>query len=167
MRIVIEPMTVADWPKVRAIYLEGIATGHATFEVDAPEWHAWDRARLDVGRLVGRINGDVVGFAALSPISSRPAYAGVAEVSIYVAQSSRGQGIAAALLRALIEASERAGLWTLQCAIFPENATSLRLVRGAGFRDVGRRERIGQRDGIWRDTILLERRSPIVGVTST
>jgi L-amino acid N-acyltransferase YncA len=148
---------------VRAIYLEGIATGHATFETDAPGWEVWDRARLTVGRLVARAAGRVVGWAALSPVSARPAYAGVAEVSIYVAAAARGRGIGGALLLALIEASERAGLWTLQGAIFPENAASLALVKAHGFREVGRREKIGQRDGIWRDTVLLERRSRVVG----
>jgi L-amino acid N-acyltransferase YncA len=164
MELTIEAMTVADWERVRTIYLEGIATGHATFETDAPSWEQWDRARLPRGRLVARsAAGTICGWAALSPVSSRPAYAGVAEVSLYVAASGRGQGIGTALLNALIDASERAGLWTLQGAIFPENLASLALVTRCGFREVGRRERIGQRQGVWRDTILLERRSPVVG----
>lgn len=164
MELTIEPMAAADWEAVRAIYLEGIATGHATFETEAPSWEQWDRARLRPGRLVARSAARTVcGWAALSAVSPRPAYAGVAEVSIYVAASGRGQGVGTALLRALIEASERAGLWTLQGAIFPENLASLALVARCGFREVGRRERIGRRDGVWRDTILLERRSPVVG----
>jgi L-amino acid N-acyltransferase YncA len=162
MPIAIEPMTPADWEAVRAIYLEGIATGHATFETDCPAWEAWDAARLRDGRLVARAGDRVVGWAALSPVSARPAYAGVAEVSLYVAASARGQGVGTALLRALVEASERAGIWTLQGSIFPENAASLALVAASGFRVVGRRERIGQRDGVWRDTIFVERRSRVV-----
>ena len=163
--LTLETMTEADWEDVRAIYLEGMATGHATFETDAPGWEHWDRARLQVGRLVARSRaaGLIRGWGALSPISARPAYAGVAEVSLYVAASARGQGIGTALLRALIEASEHAGFWTLQGAIFPENQASLALVARSGFREVGRRERIGQRDGVWRDTILVERRSSVVG----
>lgn len=161
--LTIEPLTPADWESVRAIYREGIATGHATFEADAPEWETWDRGRLVDARLVARSGGQVVGWAALSPVSSRPAHAGVAEVSLYVTASARGRGVGKALLRASIEASERAGVWTLQGAIFPENAASLTLVRGCGFREVGRRERIGCLNGVWRDTILVERRSRVVG----
>ena len=117
--LTIEALTFADWESVRAIYREGIATGHATFEADAPEWETWDRGRLKDARLVARADGRVVGWAALSPVSSRPAYAGVAEVSLYVAASANGRGVGKALLRASIEASERAGVWTLQGAIFP------------------------------------------------
>jgi phosphinothricin acetyltransferase len=162
----IEAMTPDDWEEVRAIYLEGIATGDATFETDAPAWEAWDAARLRASRLVARLEGRVVGWAALSPVSARPAYAGVAEVSVYVAASARGRGVGEALLRALISASEGAGLWTLQGAIFPENAASLALVKSCGFREVGRRERVGKRDGVWRDTVLVERRSPVIGIES-
>ena len=157
------PMTPADWESVRAIYREGIATGHATFEADAPEWETWDRDRLKDARLVARSDGQIIGWAALSPVSSRAVYAGVAEVSLYVAASARGRGVGKALLRASIEASERAGVWTLQGAIFPENVASLALVKGCGFREVGRWERIGRMDGVWRDTILVERRSRVVG----
>jgi phosphinothricin acetyltransferase len=156
-------LTVDDWGAVRAIYREGIATGHATFETDAPDWEAWDRGRLEHPRLVARVGGEVVGWGALSPVSSRPVYAGVVEVSLYVTASSRGRGVGKALLRALVEASERAGVWTLQGAIFPENAASLALVKACGFREVGRRERIGRMNGVWRDTVLVERRSPTVG----
>lgn len=164
MDLTIDAMTPEDWPPVRAIYLEGIATGNATFETDAPDWPAWDRARLPQCRLVARLDGDVVGWGALSPVSSRPVYAGVAEASVYVTARARGRGVGRTLLLALIEASENAGLWTIQGAVFPENAASVALVRACGFREVGRRERIGQRDGCWRDTLLVERRSPRVGV---
>jgi phosphinothricin acetyltransferase len=164
MVLSIEPMTPDDWESVRSIYLEGIATGHATFETDAPTADQWDHARLPVARLVARSAGRVVGWAALSPVSTRPVYSGVAEASVYLAASARGQGIGTALLKSLIEASEEAGIWTLQGAIFPENAPSLALVKQCGFREVGRRERIGRRDRVWRDTILVERRSGVIGL---
>lgn len=163
--VTIEPMTPSDWEAVRAIYLEGIATGHATFESEAPGWDAWDKGRRPDCRLVARSRGRVVGWAALSPVSSRPVYAGVAEVSLYVATSARGQGVGKALLSAMIDESERAGVWTLQGSIFPENPASLALVKRCGFREVGRREGIGRMNGVWRDTILVERRSRRVGPT--
>jgi L-amino acid N-acyltransferase YncA len=152
-----------DWDAVRAIYREGIATGNATFEADAPAWEAWDKCHLRACRLVARADGRVMGWAALSPVSGRCVYAGVAEVSIYVAASARGQGIGQALLAALVEASEQAGLWTLQAGIFPENTASIALHRAHGFREVGRREHIGQMNGVWRDVVLMERRSQVVG----
>jgi len=164
MDATIAEMRPADWPAVRAIYTEGIATGQATFETDAPEWAAWDAARLPAPRLVARIGAEVAGWAALSPVSTRRVYRGVAEVGIYVAAAQRGRGLGRALLAALIEASERVGIWTLQAGIFPENEASVRLHKACGFREVGRRERIGRRDGVWRDTLLLERRSRMVGV---
>ena len=157
-------MRDGDWGAVRAIYCEGIATGNATFETDAPAWEAWDKGHLRACRLVARADDQVVGWAALSPVSGRCVYAGVAEVSIYVSASARGQGIGRALLAALVEASERAGLWTLQAGIFPENAASLALHRAHGFREVGRRERIGQMNGVWRDVVFMERRSKVVGI---
>jgi phosphinothricin acetyltransferase len=160
--ISIEPMATGDWEAVRAIYLEAIAAGNSTFETDAPEWSAWDRARLPSCRLVVRGGTGVVGWAALSPVSARPAYSGVAEASLYVASAWRGRGVGKALMLALIGASERASIWTLQGAIFPENTASLALVRACGFREIGRRERIGQLRGVWRDTILVERRSRVV-----
>ena len=163
MNTTIEPMTETDWPAVAAIYAEGIATGEATFERGAPDWLAWDQAHLAVGRLVARREGQVIGWAALSPISQREVYAGVAEVSLYVAASARGQGVGKRLLRALIAASEEAGLWTLQAGIFPENGASLAVFRTCGFREVGRRERLGRMSGRWRDVALLERRSETVG----
>jgi len=161
---VIDVMQPTDWEQVRAIYLEGIATGHATFETEAPSWEQWDAAHLSFARLVAREDHDVAGWAALSPVSQRCVYGGVAEVSVYVATSHRGSGMGRRLLAALISESERNGIWTLQAGMFPENAGSVALHRGCGFREVGRRERIGQLKGVWRDTILLERRSPVVGV---
>jgi phosphinothricin acetyltransferase len=158
----IAPLTPADWPAVRAIFKEGIATGNATFEIAAPEWPEWDAKHLPHSRLVAREAAEIVGWAALSPVSSRPVYRGVAEVSIYVAAHARGQGIGKALLAALIAESETHGIWTLQAGIFPENAASIDLHQKTGFRMVGRRERIGCLDGAWRDTVLLERRSAIV-----
>ena len=161
MRLSIEEMKDEHWPTVRAIYQDGIAESNATFETLAPEWSEWDRTHLREGRLVARVEGGVVGWAALSPVSSRPAYAGVAEVSIYVATSAREKGIGKALLQALIEASERAGFWTLQGGIFPENKASIALHRSCEFREVGVRERIGQLHGVWKDVLLMERRTRV------
>ena len=152
-----------DWEAVRSIYLEGIATGNSTFEQTAPDWQTWDRGHLPCCRLIARAESEILGWTALSPISSRQVYAGVAEFSIYVAEHARGSGVGAALLKALIEASEREGIWTLQSGIFPENSASLDLCRRFGFRVVGTRERIGSMAGRWRDVILLERRSTIAG----
>ena len=152
-------MSPADWDRVRAIYLEGIATGMATFETAAPTWEEWDSRHLSHSRLVARTDSDIGGWAALSPVSRREVYAGVAEVSIYVGTDYRGAGIGRGLLEALVAESERNGIWTLQAGIFPENERSLDLHKLAGFREVGRRERIAQLNGIWRDVVLLERRS--------
>jgi len=159
----IEPMRAADWESVRAIYAEGIATGNATFEQTTPVWETWDAGHRASCRLVARAGGDVLGWAALSRISARAVYAGVAEVSIYVAECARRRGVGRALLARLIRESEAAGIWTLQAGIFPENAASIRLHAAAGFREVGRRERIGCMNGRWRDTVLLERRSTVTG----
>ena len=161
---VIEPMRAEDWERVREIYLEGIATGHATFETSAPSWEQWDAAHLPFARLSALQNGSLIGWAALSPVSQRCVYGGVAEVSVYVSSSARRSGIGRQLLKALIEASEQNGVWTLQAGMFPENSGSLALHRSCGFREVGRRERIGKMHGAWRDTILLERRSHTVGI---
>ena len=160
----IDAMTSADWNQVRAIYRDGIATGNATFETGAPAWEQWDAAHFPFARLVARRGDEVVGWAALAPVSQRSVYGGVADVSIYVSRANRGSGIGSKLLEALIEESERHGIWTLQAGIFPENAASLSLHRSCGFREVGRRERIGKMNGNWRDTILLERRSSVVGI---
>ncbi len=156
-------MQPGDWPQVREIYLQGIGTGDATFETAAPDWPAWDAAHVPACRLVARGGDAILGWAALSRVSLRPAYSGVAEVSVYVATAARGQGIGQALLCRLVEESEREGFWTLQASIFPENPASLRLHASCGFREVGRRERIGRLHGRWRDTLLLERRSQVVG----
>jgi L-amino acid N-acyltransferase YncA len=162
--VIIESMAAEDWPAVRAVYLEGIATGDATFETEAPSWETWDVAHLRAARLVARAGEDVIGWAALSPVSQRKAYAGVAEVSVYVAAHSRGKGVGRTLLERMIQEAEQNGIWTLQAAVFPENAATLALHKRCGFREVGRRERISKLNGNWRDTIQLERRSEIVGV---
>jgi len=159
----VAPMRAGDWEAVRAIYQEGIATGNATFETEAPEWEKWDRDRLACCRLVARSDEGVLGWAALSPVSTRPVYRGVAEVSIYVASRARGRGIGSALLAQLVQDSEREGIWTLQAGIFPENTASLELCRMAGFRVVGTRERLGFMDGRWRHVVLMERRSAVAG----
>lgn len=156
-------MEAADWEAVRAVYLEGIETGQATFETEAPDWEKWDAGHLRQCRLVARTLDRVSGWAALSPVSSRRVYGGVMEVSVYVARDFRGSGIGRALLQALIDCSEAEGIWTLQAGILVENASSLALHKRCGFREVGRRERIGKLKGEWRDVILLERRSEIVG----
>lgn len=153
-------MEPGDWPAVRLIYCEGIATGHATFETEAPSWEAWSESHLEFGRLVARNEDRISGWAALSPVSKRRVYAGVAEVSVYVAEDQRHQGIGSALLRQLVLTSEQHGVWTLQAVMFPENAATIALHQRCGFREVGRRERIGKLNGVWRDTIWLERRSP-------
>ncbi len=164
MDFTIEKMKDKDWEAVQTIYQEGIATGNATFETNVPEWKAWHKRHLPACRLVARAKNQVVGWAALSPVSNRDVYSGVAEVSIYVAASAGGLGIGQALLRALIEASEYAGIWTLQAGIFPKNVASIALHKTCGFREVGHRERIGQMNGVWRDVVLMERRSQVVGV---
>ncbi len=164
MEVAIEAMTPADWPGVRAVYLDGIASGQATFETEAPPWEQWDAAHHPFARLVARRDGQVIGWAALSPVSRRGCYAGVAEVSVYVAASHRGRGVGRRLLEAVIVQSEQHGIWTLQGATFASNEASLRLQRACGFREVGRRERIARLNGEWRDTVLTERRSRVVGV---
>ncbi len=181
-------MRAGDWPEVRAVYLEGIATGDATFEQTAPEWEKWDAEHLASARLVARSrrasliatsaakhsavsqvvarskkDGELLGWAALSPVSRRSVYAGVAEVSLYVAERARGAGVGTQLMARLIAESEAAGIWTLQAGIFPENIASIALHQRAGFRVVGSRERLGQMNGRWRDVVLLERRSSTVG----
>lgn len=157
-------MDAKDWEQVRAIYLEGIATGLATLETEAPMWEKWDGGHLADSRLVARCDEAVAGWAALSRVSSRPVYAGVAEVSVYVGERHRGRGVGGMLLEALIAESERQGIWTLQAGVFPENTASIKLHKRHGFREVGRRERIGKLNGAWRDVVLLERRSAVVGL---
>ena len=160
--IEIDQMCESDWEDVRRIYLEGIKTGNATFQQDAPSWEEWDKGHVSECRLVARTQGTVIGWAALSPTSSRCVYSGVAEVSVYVSQDHRGNGVGRRLLKRIIEDSEEHGFWTLQSGIFPENTASLELHKKSGFREVGCRERIGQMNGIWRDVLLLERRSEVV-----
>ena len=157
---VVDAMAPDDWPAVAAIYAEGLAAG--TFETEVPPWEAWDDAHLGTPRLVARIDGAVRGWAALSPVSRRAVYRGVVEDSVYVASAARGVGVGRALLAELARRADEAGIWTIQAGCFPENIASIRLHEGCGFRVVGRRERIGRRDGVWRDVVLLERRSPSV-----
>jgi len=161
----IRAMTDADWPDVVRIYEEGMATRQATFNTDVPVWTDWDSGHLAVGRLVACGADRVIGWAALTPVSRRHAYRGVAEVSVYVGQGARGEGVGMRLLTALVSESERAGFWMLQASIFPENVASVSLHHRCGFRTVGKRERIAEHFGVWRDTVLLERRSLVVGTT--
>lgn len=159
----IRPMHPEDWPEVARIYAEGMASGMATFETRVPDYQAWDQAHLSTCRYVAEAGRRLLGWAALSPVSGRCVYGGVAELSVYVDASSRGQGVGRALLAVLIPASEAAGLWTLQSGVFPENTPSISLHLAMGFRQLGYRERIGRRDGIWKDNLLFERRSQLVG----
>jgi L-amino acid N-acyltransferase YncA len=156
-------MQPSDWPAVERIYLEGIVTGNATFETESPGWEKWSSAHHAHSRLIAKDGETVIGWAALSPVSARRVYAGVAEVSVYVAASAQGKGVGRLLLSELIRQSEQNGIWTLHAGVFPENTASLALHKSLGFREVGRRTKIGQLRGRWRDTVLLERRSEIVG----
>ncbi len=164
MSFQVRDMAAEDWEDVRAIYIAGIATGQATFEIESPDWAKWSSSHLPKPRLVAISEERVAGWAALSPVSSREVYAGVAEVSVYVDAELRGQRIGSLLLEALVKESEQNGIWTLQASIFPENAASVSLHRAEGFREVGRRERIGRRNEVWRDTLLFERRSKLAGI---
>jgi phosphinothricin acetyltransferase len=155
-------MTPDDWPRVEAIFVEGIETRNATFDTEPPSWEDWDGAHLDAHRFVAEEGGDVIGWIAGSMTSSRACYAGVIEHSVYVAAHARGRGVGRALLEAFVSSAEAAGSWTIQAQMFPENEATIRLHERAGFRLVGRRERIAQLDGVWRDTVLLERRSDSV-----
>jgi len=159
----IDHMTAADWSDVSAIYAEGIAARSATFETELPSWKYWDTHHLPNCRFVARDDADVLGWVALSAVSRRHCYRGVAELSVYVRASAHGRGVGRALLEHLIVASEADGIWMLQGVTFPENGASIRLHESCGFRIVGRRERVAQLDGRWRDTVLMERRSAIVG----
>ena len=157
-------MHPADWDSVATIYAEGIATGYATFEKSIPTYEAWDSAHLKSCRMVVVDNNIILGWAALSPVSNRCVYGGVAEVSVYVAKAYFGKGVGKMLILHLISESEKIGLWTLQSGIFPENESSIALHKKVGFRYIGKRERVGQSDGIWKDNLLFERRSKTVGI---
>lgn len=161
----IRPMAETDWPAVRAIYLQGMQTGNATFQQQAPAWEDWNRGHLGELRYVaeGKDGAGVLGWVAVSPYSGRPVYRGVAEVSIYVANAARTRGAGSTLLNHLVTESEKLGFWTLYAGIFPENTGSVRLHEKNGFRLVGRRERLGMLNGAWRDVCLYERRSSVAG----
>lgn len=163
MDFILEKMKDEDWSQVADIYQEGIATGNATFEEQVPDWQQWDESHLRQCRLVAKVSGQIVGWVALSPVSNRCIYSGVVEVSLYIKSSARGQGVGKALLKAIIEESERIGIWTLQSGTFPENVASIALQKACGFREVGMREKIGCMNGQWWDVILMERRSKLVG----
>lgn len=164
MDYIIDSMQSEDWPQVREIYQEGILTGHATFETNAPDWGYWDAGHLPCCRLVARCDNQISGWAALSAVSRRQVYAGVAEVSVYIAAEARGQNLGNRLMAELITSAEHNGIWTLQSSIFPENLASVALHLKHGFREIGRRERIAKLHGRWRDTLVFERRSQIVGL---
>jgi L-amino acid N-acyltransferase YncA len=153
-----------NYTAIAEIYLQGIATGHATFQTEVPAWHEWDKSHLSFCRLAAFENDKMLGWAALSPVSSRCVYGGVAEVSIYVATGARGKGIGKKLFAQLIKESEENGLWTLQSGIFPENIGSIKLHEDMGFREIGFKEKIGNMNGLWRDNVIMERRSKIVGI---
>ena len=156
-------MISSDWPSVAEIYRQGIETRNATFETTVPDWEYWHSAHIEICRFVAIADNFIAGWAALVPVSKRKVYSGVAEVSIYVADGYKGTGIGGKLLEKLISKSEEEGFWTLQAVMFPENSASIKLHESLGFRKVGFRERIGNQDGIWRDTLLLERRSTVIG----
>jgi len=154
----IRPMRKHDWPNVAAIYQDGMDTGIATFEVEVPSFNQWDQTHFAQGRWVAVNEAQMLGWAALAPVSAREVYKGVAEVSIYIHPAARGCGVGQHLLKAVIEQSESDGFWSLQASIFPENTASLHLFTSLGFRKIGRKERIAQRDGIWKDNMCLEKR---------
>ncbi|UOB16174.1 GNAT family N-acetyltransferase [Abyssalbus ytuae] len=160
----IRPLLEKDWDSVAKIYSEGIATGIATFETDVPDWEHWNKTHMDSCRIVAGNNDEIWGWAALTPVSGRCVYAGVAEVSVYVSNKHHGKGVGTALLKNLISLSEKEGIWTLQSGIFTENTASLKLHQKAGFRMIGLREKIGRLKGVWKDNYILERRSKIVGI---
>jgi len=160
----IRKMKPSDWGQVSQIYLEGIATGFATFEQHIPSYEAWDNAHVEHCRLVAETTGEIHGWAALSPVSSRCVYGGVGEVSVYIGAKSRGMGVGQLLMESLITASETAGYWTIQSRIFPENQASINLHKKVGFRYIGKRERVGKINGVWKDNLLFEKRSKTIGI---
>ena len=162
--IALDLMKPLDWEAVKEIYEEGIATGNATFQQSAPTWEEWNNSHLQHSRIVAKEDNNVFGWAALTPVSGRCVYAGVAEVSVYVSNKARGKGLGKQLLQKLIEESEANNIWTLQAGIFPENTPSIKIHEACGFRIFGIRERIGKMKGVWRDNLVLERRSKTVGI---
>lgn len=164
MSIKLRKLTASDWTSVAEIYKQGIETGNATFQQAIPSWDEWNKAHISTCRLIIEVDNEVAGWAALSAVSSRPVYAGIAEVSVYVGSKYRGQQIGTKLLEAIISESESKGFWTLQAGIFPENLASIAIHKKAGFREIGYREKVGKMKDIWRNTVLLERRSTIIGI---
>ncbi len=162
--MVVRNMEPSDWEDVSKIYLEGIATGFATFEAKVPSYEQWDKAHTEHCRLVAEKDGEIMGWAALSPVSSRCVYGGVGEVSVYISNKSRGKGVGKLLMEHLIKESEKAGFWTIQSGIFPENIGSIKLHEKTGFRYIGKRERVGKIHGVWKDNLLFEKRSEKVGI---
>lgn len=162
MSILLQPLLANHWPEVSRIYREGINTGIATFETSSPSWESWDRSHLPHSRWIAILNDQIVGWAALSPVSDRCVYGGVGEVSVYVDQNSKGKGIGRQLLEKVLTSSEKNGIWTVTAAMFPENIASIILHEKCGFRKIGYREKIGKLDGMWRDTVLFERRSSTI-----
>lgn len=163
-QLTLRPMEASDWEAVARIYQEGIATGFATFETEVPTYDSWNQAHMNSCRLVVTENNRVLGWAALSPVSSRCVYGGIGEVSVYVAHDSRGKGVGRLLLQRLVQESESEGLWTIQSGIFPENKGSIELHKKMGFRYIGKREKVGKLHGVWKDNLLFERRSTTVGI---
>lgn len=161
--ILIRPLTPADADAVLRIYQAGLDSGQASFETAAPTWQSFDQGRLPEHRYIADLDGQVVGWVAVTPTSTRAVYAGVVEHSVYTDPAARGRGVGRALMQALVVSTEKAGIWTIQAGVFPENTASLRLHERLGFRVVGRRERVGRHHGVWRDTVLLERRSTVAG----
>jgi phosphinothricin acetyltransferase len=162
LAVAIEELRPEHWDEVARIYAEGIATGNATFETEVPSWERWDESHLAEHRFVAVLDGRVAGWVAVSAVSDRCVYGGVVENSVYVGADARGRGVGRALLESLVASTEAAGIWTIETGIFPENAASLRIHERVGFRVVGRRERLGKLDGVWRDVLLLERRCPTI-----
>jgi phosphinothricin acetyltransferase len=163
--IILRPMTPMDWESVAEIYRQGIETGNATFQTEVPSWDNWNSGHLKLCRIIAVCQDEIVGWAALLPVSGRSVYAGVAEVSVYVSTHHTGRKIGTNLLEKLISESEKAGFWTLQSSVFAENKASIKIHENLGFRHIGYREKIAKLNGLWRDTILLERRSKVTGIS--
>lgn len=164
MSVIIRELKARDWPSVKEIYQKGLDTGMASFETQAPSWEKWDAAHLDIGRILVQGPLEIMGWVALSPVSAREVYRGVAEVSIYIDPKYARKGLGYILFEKLIKESEKAGLWTLQSGIFRQNTASIKLHEKMGFRMIGYREKVAKRDGVWQDNMLMERRSKVVGL---